>query len=56
MTYCKENIGPPSLPQILEWAKKSGVQKSDALRLSDRLPFRHALGNPLPPPSPFLSI
>jgi len=44
VTYCKENIRAPSLNQVLQWAKKLGVDPAEARNVSDRAPYRHALG------------
>jgi len=51
MTFCKVNIRAPTITQLLQWAKNLGVSKKEALLLSDQLPYRHALGNRITPPS-----
>ena len=42
--YIKSRLRAPPQHQVLTWAKRMGVTRQEALHLSDRLPYRHALG------------
>lgn len=44
VNYCKENIRAPSLHQVVQWGKKLGINPADVRAVSDRVPYRHALG------------
>ena len=43
-TYVRDRLRAPPLNDILKWAVKLGVPKSEAILISDRIPLRHQLG------------
>jgi len=43
--YLHDRLRPPPEREVLTWARRLGVSRQEARNLSDRLPYRHALGN-----------
>lgn len=47
--YIRDRLRAPPLHDIVKWAKKLNVPKSEAMLISDQIQLRHQLGNVGPP-------